>query len=96
MRVLGQSAGSNRQIVTRSQLVSVSRFEKSAGAGRPAILRPGLALGAYRWAADQARSRSKSSTNHRLHPPGGAPAPNLSGLAGWQPSGQPSPPARAQ
>ncbi len=31
MRVLAESAGSVRQIVTRSQLVSVSRFRKSAG-----------------------------------------------------------------
>ena len=34
MRVFAESAGSDRQIVTRSQLVSVSRFKKSAGSGK--------------------------------------------------------------
>jgi hypothetical protein len=34
MRVLAESARSDRQIVTRGQLVSVSRFKKSAGSGK--------------------------------------------------------------
>jgi hypothetical protein len=39
MRVFAKSAGADRQIVTHSQLVSVSRFEKSAGSGSFAALR---------------------------------------------------------
>ena len=39
MRVFAESAGLDRQIVTHSQLVSVSRFEKSAGSGSLVALR---------------------------------------------------------
>jgi hypothetical protein len=37
MRVLAKSAGLDRQILVRSQLVSVSRFQKSAGSSSVSV-----------------------------------------------------------